>query len=198
MLRRDNIAAKVSLSLHTEDLQLVEPSRKFEDNFLAMAAEYLREGDKYEKERYRAAIRDFSAYLRGLHDAAKGVALPEGHVPATTYWLVRDGETIVATSSIRHWLTPSLLHEGGHVGYGTRPSERRKGYGKIVCAKTLEKAGEMGLDRVLITCDTDNTASAKIIQANGGALENRVIAHTTGKQKNRYWIDVQTARPGVL
>jgi len=41
-----------------------------------------------------------------------------------------------------------------------------------------------------MTCDTDNVASARIIETNGGAPQNRVIARETGKMKNRYWIDL--------
>jgi predicted acetyltransferase len=81
-----------------------------------------------------------------------------------------------------------LAHEGGHIGYGVRPSERGKGYGTEVCRRTLEAARGLGLARVLITCDTDNPASARIIEKNGGVLENEVRSRETGKMKRRYWV----------
>jgi len=118
------------------------------------------------------------------------VGLPDGWVPGTTYWLIRDGKTIVAQSNLRHRLTPSLERVGGHIGYATRPSERRKGYGTLLCALTLQKARELGLKRVLITCDADNLASARIIEKNGGRLENQELSQATGKLKNRYWIEL--------
>lgn len=155
-----------------------------------MAAEWLQTGDAASKAMYAPARRDFDRYLRMLQDAAAGVNLPEGWVSNSTYWLVRDGTTIVATSNLRHFLNEHLSHEGGHIGYDTRPSERRRGYGTAVCAATLAKARQLGLRRVLITCDSDNVASARIIEKNGGRLENQVVSHTTGKVKNRYWIDV--------
>ena len=54
----------------------------------------------------------------------------------------------------------------------------------------LEKAKELGLERVLITCDKDNMASARVIQKNGGKLESESISKQTGKLKQRYWIEL--------
>jgi predicted acetyltransferase len=51
-------------------------------------------------------------------------------------------------------------------------------------------AREMGLKRVLITCDADNVASARIIEKNGGRLENQSVSRETGRLKNRYWIEL--------
>lgn len=173
-----------------EDLELIEPTLDLIEDLRAMAGEYLRWGTSYERARYRDALRDLPGYVRELRQQARGVDRPPGWVPSTTYWLVRDGRRIVATSNLRHRLTPHLHYEGGHIGYGTRPSERRKGYGRRLCALTLQRARELGIRHVLITCDSDNIASAKIIEANGGVLENQVVSRETGKIKNRYWIDV--------
>jgi predicted acetyltransferase len=46
----------------------------------------------------------------------------------------------------------------------------------------LPKARELGLDRVLITCDEDNGPSQRVIEANGGELEFR------GDGIRRYWV----------
>ena len=70
-----------------------------------------------------------------------------------------------------------------------RPSERRKGYGTLILELTLEKAKDLGLDKVLLTCDTDNVASAKIIEKNGGKLAGQAISNKNGKQISRYWIE---------
>jgi len=176
--------------METEDLQLVEPSLAYRDAFLAFATECATADTPYQQAKYKRAIRDVRGYIRRLQGGARGANLPAGHVPGTTYWLVRGGRDIVATSNLRHRLTPHLEYEGGYIGYGVRPSERRKGYGTAVCRLTLEKARAMGMKRVLITCDTDNLASARIIEKNGGVLENRVVSHETGKMKNRYWVDL--------
>jgi predicted acetyltransferase len=174
----------------TAGLELVSPSSAFREDFLAMAAEYAVAGTEGEKIRFAGAARDLRRFIRRAKKNARGRSLAEGQVPFDTYWLVRDGRTIVANSTLRHCLTPGLEIEGGHIGYGTRPSERRKGYGRVICALTLQKARERGLRRVLITCDTDNAASARIIEANGGRFDGEAVSPGTGKRVSRYWVEL--------
>lgn len=56
-----------------------------------------------------------------------------------------------------------------------RPTERRKGYGTQSLTLALGLAREVGLKRVLITCDADNRASGRVIEANGGRCEREFI-----------------------
>lgn len=44
----------------------------------------------------------------------------------------------------------------------------------------------MGLERVLLTCDPDNAASASTIERGGGYLED--VRNTVLGPKRRYWI----------
>ncbi len=44
----------------------------------------------------------------------------------------------------------------------------------------------MGLDRVLVTCDPGNTASARTIERSGGQLED--TRDTSDGPRRRYWI----------
>ena len=177
-----------------EELRLIEPSVAWEAAFVEMLQETLdaappRRRDWQGKELERARA-DFITYVGRLLDYARGRHLPSGWVPQSTYWLVRGGR-VLGTSSIRHRLTPHLEHEGGHVGYGIRPGERGRGYGTQLCALTLEKARELGMRRILITCDKDNIPSARVIQKNGGLLEDERISKETGKIKQRYWFDLR-------
>jgi predicted acetyltransferase len=97
---------------------------------------------------------------------------------------------ILGRISVRHRLNANLEIEGGHIGYDVRPSERRKGYGTLMLKLALEEARKIGLKRVMITCDTDNIASAKIIEKNGGIFERHDISPMSGKQLNQYWIEL--------
>lgn len=171
--------------MNFNEARLVEPSYELRSELLAMAEEYAAAGD----ERYREVIEDFAGYMRGLARYAAGVDLPEGHVPNSTFFLVHEGK-IVGRSALRHQLTPTLEHEGGHIGYDIRPNARRRGYGTLILALTLESARSLGLARALLTCDTDNTASARIIEVNGGALAARVVSNRTGKLISQYWIEL--------
>ena len=74
--------------------------------------------------------------------------------------------------TIRHRLTPSLLNLGGHIGYDIRPGARRRGHATAMLAAARPVARELGIDPVLITCDENNTGSRKVIEANGGVLED--------------------------
>ena len=110
------------------------------------------------------------------------------YVTCTTYFAVVDGR-IVGTISIRHYLNDYLLMHGGHIGYGVRPTERRKGYGVKMLALALEKCPDFGIEKALVTCDKGNIGSAKTIIKNGGVFENE-ITEDDGNILQRYWITV--------
>jgi predicted acetyltransferase len=75
---------------------------------------------------------------------------------------------------------------GGHIGYAVRPTARRRGHATAALALMLPVAAERGIDPVLVTCDTDNVGSRRVIEANGGVLED------VRGQKMRYWIRTST------
>ena len=94
--------------------------------------------------------------------------------------------------NIRHHLSPKMLVHGGHIGYGIRPTERRKGYNKINLYLGLIKAfEEFNLDKVMLDCDVKNLGSDKTIQALGGVLERTDIDDYDGALTNVYWINVK-------
>lgn len=121
------------------------------------------------------------AHLLGRGDPS--VPLPEGIVHSDYLWIVED-HRFVGYLALRHALTPSLLEEGGHIGFSVRPSQRRRGHASRALALALPRAAELGLDRVLLTCDDDNVGSRLTIEHNGGAYED------TRQGKRRYWIDL--------
>lgn len=177
--------------MRQEQVELVEPTAALQAEFRAMADEYLALGDS----RYDAPAANVPAYLTRLRKESRGEVLAAGRVPATTYWLVRDATSLLGSSTFRHEVNEALLHEGGHIGYNIRPSERLKGYGTLILRLMLHKARECGLTRVLVTCDTDNVASGKIIRKNGGVPESEVTSHHSGKAVSRYWIDLTALGP---
>ena len=108
---------------------------------------------------------------------------PEGIVLCDYFWIT-DGDEMVGFLALRHELTPSLLEEGGHIGYSVRPSRRREGHASRALALGLIRAKELGLRRVLLTCDEDNAGSRRTIENAGGVYED------SRKGKRRYWIAI--------
>ncbi len=104
----------------------------------------------------------------------KGIDLKPGRVPSSYFWLV-DEKSFIGEVSIRHYLTEELNKRGGNIGYGIRLSRQKQGFGTLILKLALVKAIELGLEKALITCDDDNYGSIKVIENNGGILENKVI-----------------------
>ena len=173
-----------------EKIKLIEPTLELKAEFQSMAAEYTAAGEKLYADMYAEAVKDFGSYVTKLHEHAKGLNLPDGWVPSSTFWLVRDNSRVLGCSRLRHYLAGDLKYEGGHIGYDIRPSERQKGYGALILKLTLEKARKLGLERVLISCHADNIASQRIIERNGGRFASQIIPSEGGKPLRRYWIDL--------
>jgi predicted acetyltransferase len=167
---------------------LVRPSLRFRDSFLEATQEFPLDEDTMVFEREQAT-RDFNGFVKSVDAYARGENLPRGWVASSSFWLV-DGDEYIGSTNIRHDLTEWLERYGGHIGYAIRPTKRQQGYGKLICKLALEEAREIGLTRVLITCDADNVASRKVIEANGGVFENEVPQPDRSAPKRRYWFDL--------
>jgi predicted acetyltransferase len=131
----------------------------------------------------------FEDYLDLLQAFEKGERLPQGFVPWTTLCGF-VGDELVGRLSIRHQLSDFLFKIGGHIGYGVVPSQRQKGYAKMMLQQALPIAKSLGIEKALVTCDDTNIGSAKVIEACGGILENKVDAGEGRPLKRRYWIDI--------
>ncbi len=111
-----------------------------------------------------------------------------GRVASTYFWITADDggpdDEMIGFLNLRHDLNAWLLEEGGHIGYSVRPARRRQGHATRALALGVRRAGERGIDRVLVTCDTDNAPSARTIEAGGGVFED------VRNAKRRYWITV--------
>jgi predicted acetyltransferase len=136
---------------------------------------------------------DFPAFLARLAGWARGEGLPPGFVPHSTYWLVSDG-VVVGVANLRHALTDALRREGGHIGYGVRPSARRRGFGSELLRHALIRARELGLREVLVTCAATNLASARIILGQGGVLVSEELLPERDEVVQRYKIDLASRR----
>jgi predicted acetyltransferase len=113
---------------------------------------------------------------------------PPGTVPGAFLVAVVEGE-IVGRVSIRFALDDYLLDRGGHIGYGVRAARRRRGHATEMLGQALIIARAEGVDRVLVSCDDDNVASARAIERHGGVLEDVRRDDEAPLVWRRYWID---------
>ena len=169
-------------------MELARPSTEYQDSYIK-AIEEMRGEDRLIRLDFDLAEKDFAAFVKDLNERSEGKGLPPGYVSETIYWLV-DGGEYIGRISIRHSLTEHLREVGGHIGYDIRPSKRKFGYGTKILELVLPKARDLGLDRVLLTCDETNTASRKIIESNGGVLEDKRPNPEGGSDKLRFWISL--------
>jgi len=133
-------------------------------------------------------IMSYEAWLSKTLGNMRRETVAPGLVPATTFFARRacDGR-LLGTLQIRHELNEYLLQSGGHIGYGVRPTERRKGYATQMLRLALTHCQTLGISRALITCNKWNEASARTIGACGGILENEIIGDDN-EPLQRYWI----------
>lgn len=173
------------------DLKLIKLTRAYEKQLGEMIDEWKADQEINHTNRSPWAIfkndyHDFDYYLEHLELKAAS----EGKVPDSVFFLLDpERDRLLGAVNIRHYLNDALLREGGHIGDGIRPSERRRGYATELVRLALIECKKLGIRRVLMTCDKDNVGSAKSIVRNGGVLENEFV-NSEGNVEQRYWIDL--------
>jgi predicted acetyltransferase len=134
-------------------------------------------------------LNDPQTLICKLRDFSRSVGLPPGWVPSTT-WFGVQGRVLVGNINLRHQLTPGLEIFGGHVGYAVHPQHRNKGHASRMLQLLLPKASGFGLQRLLFTCDDSNSPSARVIEKNGGVLQDK-LPREGGGLTRRYWIELK-------
>lgn len=167
-------------------LRLVKLSGEYKNHLNDMMDEWYGTGEQIIPYAIRRLnYHDFQNYMAHLEVTDDR----DGLVPDSTFFcLDEERDIFVGAVNIRHYLNESLLLNGGHIGDGVRPSERRKGVATQMIGLALEECRKLGIDRVLMVCDKENIGSAKSIRNNGGILENEVIVDGVAEQ--RYWINL--------
>ena len=165
-------------------LRLVKASNQYRDQIKDMLDEWNATGEKIIPYAIRRIdYHDFAYYCENLEvKDTRGGLVPD----STFFCLDEERDIMVGAVNIRHYLNESLLLNGGHIGDGVRPSERRKGIATKMISLALEECRKLGIDKVLMVCDKENIGSAKSIQNNGGVLENEIVVNGIAEQ--RYWI----------
>jgi predicted acetyltransferase len=170
--------------------------------YMASFIEAMREGHSRDTLRPEtpetiAAVAENPAwFLAQLLNPPTTVVLPDGtvgpRVPETIFWY-GEGEEFLGSISVRHSLTPMLELWGGHIGYAVRPSAWGRGHASAMLAGMLDHVrANLRLERVTLTANTQNRASIRVIEKNGGTLRD-IVPHpwVEGDEGGRYWIDLR-------
>ncbi|MEU4810396.1 GNAT family N-acetyltransferase [Nocardia fluminea] len=108
-------------------------------------------------------------------------------------WIVEGGR-VLGGIALRHGDGEIVRKVGnvGNVGYGIRPSVRRRGLATWALGEILAEAREFGMERVLVVCAAENLGSVRTIERCGGVLEG--IRDAELGPARRYWITVGESR----
>lgn len=171
------------------EAELIRPVARLKRSFIEAVAEIQQvdqRGPEYDVPWLEA---HFDEFVRAL--LRRETQPPPGRVTESVFWLVQ-GDDYIGRTSVRHTLNDSLRQFGGHIGYEIRPSRRQQGYGMHICRLALEEARRLGLRRVLITCDEHNTASRRIIEANGGQFTQALKLPYHPAVVLHFWVTLET------
>jgi len=169
-------------------MQLVRPTVIYKDSFLEADSSLLAIDGRHIFGNPELDPNAFQEFCNILNSYEEETLLPDDKVHASFFWLI-DHQQFIGRISIRHTLSEDLLQFAGQIGYVIAPAYRNKGYGTAILKLGLTQAAKLGLKKVLVTCDTANAASAKIIERNGGVLENELFSEERAQWKKRYWIN---------
>ena len=175
-------------------IKLIKPNKEYYNEYKDMMDEWNMEGSriapwplhlKYHTEEL------FEEMLNRVQEVEEGNNLGE-FASSTTYWLYDDGNNkLIGASNLRHYLTEEGLKLWGHIGYGIRPTERKKGLATKLLKLTMQEAKKMNIDKVLLGAYVGNIGSWKVIEKCGGQFEKIIIEDETGLPVKRYWINIK-------
>ena len=174
-------------------MKFVFPCKTYEQKALAFIREFHECGSEINGTGGLDGYLEAHTYAEWLETVQKGIDIanvPEGKVPALTYFYVREDDgCLVGMINIRLALNDFLRTQGGHIGYSIRPTERQKGYGTNMLREALAFCRNIGMSDFILTCNKENHASAGVIRNCGGVLEAELYSEAFGEELERYRIE---------
>ncbi len=108
-----------------------------------------------------------------------------------TFLLIRKNDNkLIGMLNIRWNIPPNIQEFVGNIGYGIRPTERKKGYNKINLYLGLIEIQKQGLKKIYLDCEDNNIASYKTMEALNAKLLSTKIDPYDNLLTRIYSIDV--------
>lgn len=167
-------------------IKFILPNKNNKEDVLAFYDEIEKNGDECIGFKNHS---NYDKWLIEMQNRHLGENLPKGYVKENFY-LCYDENKLIGVFSLKFELTEYLLNYGGHIGYATLPSQRRKGYATNMLKEGLKIAKKLGFNKVLCVCDDDNIGSEKVIIKNNGILKNTLFDPAENVTVKRFWIDL--------
>jgi len=177
-------------------IKFIMPDYHLRDEYTEMMDEWIKDGSQIAPwsliEQYHTD-EEFDKVIRITNEAVVGNMENKDFVPCRTYYVkeLKDGKLLGAVN-IRYYLTKSTYETWGHIGFGVRPSERKKGYATEMLTMALDECRQMKMEKVFLGCLENNIGSAKTIEKCGGVLRGTISHEYYGKKVNilQYLIDL--------
>ena len=178
-------------------LKLIRPSVQYHAQYKDMMDEWYQDGSQIApwvlELPYKSEL-EFQALVARLEEVERGENIT-GFAPSSTYWLYDEERNILlGAGNLRHVLVGESGNLWGHIGYGIRPSERRKGYASFLLNFLLEKAFEHGLNEVLLAAWSDNIGSWKTMEHCGAVFQKELLDKENGNIVRQYFIKTKSSR----
>lgn len=154
-------------------IRLSKPKLSHEADYKEMIQEFIEAGVKIQPTAMAPIDNEtYIQLLERLDQQEKWTYKQDIYVPASLYFIIEETTgKIVGAIHIRHILNDFLRNFGGHVGYGIRPSERKKWYATQGLKAAIPLCKELGIEKIMVDCRKDNIWSSKTIQNNGGIFQ---------------------------
>jgi predicted acetyltransferase len=168
------------------NIKLVQPSQQHKEGYHSMIKEFLDNSEEIIPKQMKFKEEEiYETFLLRIQDQKEGKNLKPWYAPWTLYFIVDKDEKVIWWSALRHYLTPALLIHWWHIWHGIKPSERWKWYATQALNLALLEAKKLWIEKVMLTCDKNNLASARTIIKNWWILDSEYIHEWIMIQKRR-------------
>lgn len=150
---------------------LKRPAKEYESEAAAFKQEFIDNGEStINGSELLDQMDSYDEWLKSVTDNTSSETVNPSWVVTDTYFAFDENDRIVGIIDFRHELN-GFLKDFGNCGYSVRPTERRKGYATEMLKLVIERASEIGMDKIQLSVERSNEASVKTITKNGGKYE---------------------------